>query len=49
MKLTDVNGSTCFVVVWTDVAANMFVKSEQQAGNHSGIASFFDFWHHQFG
>jgi hypothetical protein len=49
MKLTDVNGSTCSVIVWTDVAANMFVKAEQQSSVHAGIASFYDFWHHQFG
>jgi hypothetical protein len=49
MKLTDVNGTTCSVIVWTDVAANMFVKAEQQTSVHAGIASFYDFWHHQFG
>jgi hypothetical protein len=49
MKLTDVNGSTCSVIVWTDTAADMFVKAEQQSGVHAGIASFYDFWHHQFG
>ena len=49
MKLTDVNGSTCSVIVWTDLAANMFVKAEQQTSVHAGIASFYDFWHHQFG
>jgi hypothetical protein len=49
MKLTDVTGPTCSVIVWTDVAANMFVKAEQQTSIHAGIASFYDFWHHQFG
>jgi len=49
MKLTDVNGSTCSVIVWTDLAATMFVKAEQQTSVHAGIASFYDFWHHQFG
>jgi len=49
MNLTDVNGSTCSVIVWTDLAANMFVKAEQQTSVHAGIASFYDFWHHQFG
>jgi TIR domain-containing protein len=49
MQLTDLNGSTCFVIVWTDDLANMFVKAEQQRGVHAGIASFYDFWHHQFG
>jgi hypothetical protein len=49
MKLTDVNGTTCSVIVWTDNAANMFVKAEQQSSVHAGIASFYDFWHHQFG
>ena len=29
MALTDVNGTTCSVIVWTDVAAHMFVKAEQ--------------------
>jgi hypothetical protein len=37
------------VIVWTDVAARMFVKAEQQTSVHAGIASFYDFWHHQFG
>jgi hypothetical protein len=49
MKLTNVHGTTCSVIVWTDVSANMFVKAEQQSGVHAGIASFYDFWHHQFG
>jgi hypothetical protein len=49
MKLTGVNGPTCSVIVWTDVAARMFVKAEQQTSVHAGIASFYDFWHHQFG
>ncbi len=49
MQLTDVNGPTCSVIVWTDTAANMFVKAEQQSSVHAGIASFYDFWHHQFG
>jgi hypothetical protein len=49
MKLTDVNGPTCSVIVWTDLAANMFVKAEQQSSVHAGIASFYNFWHHQFG
>jgi hypothetical protein len=49
MNLTDVNGSTCSVIVWTDLAATMFVKAEQQTSVHAGIASFYDFWHHQFG
>ena len=49
MKLTDLTGSTCSVIVWTDVAAHMFVKAEQQTSIHAGIASFYDFWHHQFG
>ena len=31
MQLTDVNGPTCSVIVWTDTAANMFVKAEQQS------------------
>jgi hypothetical protein len=49
MKLTDVTGPTCSVIVWTDLAARMFVKAEQQSSVHAGIASFYDFWHHQFG
>jgi hypothetical protein len=49
MALTDVNGTTCSVIVWTDLAAHMFVKAEQPTGVHAGIASFYDFWHHQFG
>jgi uncharacterized membrane protein YgcG len=49
MKLTDVDGSTCSVIVWTDIAGRMFVKAEQQTSVHAGIASFYDFWHHQFG
>jgi hypothetical protein len=40
MKLTDVNGSTCSVIVWTDTAADMFVKTEQQAGVQAGIGYF---------
>src|SRR6478735_1680411 len=32
-----------------DLVANMFVKAEQQTSVHAGIASFYDFWHHQFG
>jgi len=49
MALTDVTGTTCSVIVWTDVAAHMFVKAEQPSSVHAGIASFYDFWHHQFG
>src|SRR3954454_716999 len=49
MALTDVSGTTCSVIVWTDLAAHMFVKAEQPTGVHAGIASFYDFWHHQFG
>jgi hypothetical protein len=49
MQLTDVSGTTCSVIVWTDLAAHMFVKAEQPSSVHAGIASFYAFWHHQFG
>jgi hypothetical protein len=49
MKLADINGQTCWVIVWTDLAAKAFVKAEQQTAVHAGVYSFYDFWHHQFG
>jgi tRNA A-37 threonylcarbamoyl transferase component Bud32 len=48
MKLTDVEGQHCFVVVWTNDDARIFAKAEQQGLGHDGIAGFYKFWHHQF-
>ena len=49
LKLADLNGPTCSVIVWTNNAANLFVIAEQQSPVHAGIYSFYRYWHHQFG
>jgi hypothetical protein len=49
MKLTDLDGPTCSIVVWTNNERNLFVKAEQQTDNHSKLFGFVRFWQHRFG
>jgi tRNA A-37 threonylcarbamoyl transferase component Bud32 len=51
MNLTDVDGPTCSVIVFTNDAAHLFIKAEAQSAVHNnyGIFGWYKYWHHQFG